>query len=317
MKETDLASFHMSVKCVSRASGRSAPAAAAYRAATRLRDERTGEWHDYARKRGVVHDEIVLPPGAPAWAKEREALWNAAEAAERRSNATVAREFEVALPRELAASERLALARELAQAIAARHRCAVDLALHRPSKDGDQRNHHAHLLCTTRRVGKEGLTEKTRELDEKKSGEVAYWRERWAALQNEALKHKGASERVDHRSFKAQGRTDEPGFHRGPTITAIERRGGWSYVLEREREAANERLARAAAQGRAERERTPTPILDLSGNVAAATRSADEERAAARAAWQALRSQSERPVPPTAPSDIKTPDKSNTRGPER
>jgi MobA/MobL family len=113
----------------------------------------------------VLHRELVLPQDSPAWARQRERLWNAAETPETRKNSTVAREFEIALPSELKASERARLAVDFARAISIKHRCAVDVSVHRPGRGGDTRNHHAHLLCTTRRLGANGFTEKTRELD--------------------------------------------------------------------------------------------------------------------------------------------------------
>jgi len=282
---TAMASYHLSVKVVSRTTGRSATAAAAYRAAARVRDERTGELHDFRRKRGVVHREIVTPAEAPPWAQNRERLWNAAEATEKRRDALTAREFEIALPSELNREQRKALALALAREIVTRHRCAVDVAIHAPSREGDERNHHAHLLCTTRRMSREGLTEKTRELDAKMSGEIARWRARWAELQNEALKVRGVDARVDHRSYRDQGRVEEPTAHKGAVVTAIERRGGWSYVLERQREEANERLARAAEAGRLERQAARSSTLDLSTDI----------RAAAREAWLAARERSSSP----------------------
>ena len=96
-----MAIYHLSVKTISRSQGRSATAAAAYRAAIEIVDERTGEIHDYQRKGGVECTEIILPDNAPDWATDRAALWNAAEQAETRKNSTVAREFEIALPSEL------------------------------------------------------------------------------------------------------------------------------------------------------------------------------------------------------------------------
>jgi hypothetical protein len=249
-----MAIFHLLVKAIGRANGRSATAAAAYRAATRIEDERTGITHDYTRKAGVVHREIVVPDGAPPWATDRVALWNAAELAETRKNSTVAREFEVALPGELAAPERRRLACTLAEEIAARHRCAVDVAIHAPGRGGDNRNHHAHLLMTTRRLAAGGFAEKTRELDDLKSGEVLRWRERWATLVNEHLEERGHAARVDHRSLEAQGESREPSLHKGPAITAIERRGERSIVAERIREDIGERLQVAAELGRVERE---------------------------------------------------------------
>jgi len=198
------------VKTVSRSAGRSATAAAAYRAAVEIADERTGLVHDYSRKSGVEHREIVLPNGAPEWAADRAALWNAAEQAETRKNSTVAREYEIALPAELPAQERRELAMAFAREISERHGVAVDVAIHAPGREGDQRNHHAHLLTTTRRLGPEGLGEKTRELDQRQSGEVDRWRERWAELQNRALERASITERVDHRSMKERGQEPVP-----------------------------------------------------------------------------------------------------------
>lgn len=101
-----MAIYHLSVKTVSRSDGRSATAAAAYRAACKIVDERTGEIHDYTHKQGVVSCDLILPAGSPDWAQNRAQLWNAAEQAERRINSTVAREFEIALPEELNAEQR-------------------------------------------------------------------------------------------------------------------------------------------------------------------------------------------------------------------
>lgn len=221
-----VAIFHMQVQTISRSDGRSATASAAYRSGGSIEDERTGEVHDYTRKRGVEVSELVLPAGAPTWANDRGALWNAAERAENRKNSTVAREIVVALPAELNPKQRAELARTLAAGLVERHGCAVDLAIHAPGAKGDTRNHHAHLLMTTRRLEPEGFTAKTRELDQRKSAEVPHWRERWAALTNEALERAGRSERIDHRSLAAQGIEREPTTHLGPTATAVERRTG-------------------------------------------------------------------------------------------
>jgi ATP-dependent exoDNAse (exonuclease V) alpha subunit len=294
-----VAIYHLTVKCMSRSRGQSATAGAAYRSAQRIHDERTGELHDYSRKGGVLHRELVVPAGAPAWARQRERLWNAAEAAERRRNSTVAREFEVALPAELKAQERAQLAVDFARAIASRHRCAVDVSVHRPGRGGDTRNHHAHLLCTTRRLTAEGFKDKTRELDDAKTGEVAYWRERWAALTNERLKERGLAIRIDHRTLDAQGLERVPTVHKGPLLTALERRGIPARVLRRlEEERALEvqaRLERAAELGRLERERAALDqsILVLSTDIAAARRERDRAAEAERRA----------PEPPKTPGE--------------
>ena len=219
-----MASYHLAVKTVSRSTGRSATAAAAYRAGAEIADERTGLVHDYTRKQGVEYSALVLPADAPKWAEDRASLWNAAEQAETRKNSTVAREFEIALPAELSADERKDLAMSFASEISERHHVAVDVAIHAPGREGDHRNHHAHLLVTTRQLGPEGMGAKTRELDQKQSGEVERWRERWAELQNHSLELSGVAERVDHRSFKRQGLEREPEFKQGPAVTAMERR---------------------------------------------------------------------------------------------
>src|SRR3546814_3988328 len=116
------------------------------------------------------------------------------------------------------------LFRSLAREISERHGVAVDVSIHAPGREGDQRNHHAHLLTTTRRLGPEGLGEKTRELEQKQSGEVERWRERWAEMQNRALELANVPDRVDHRSHQRQGIEQEPTVHMGPSATAMERR---------------------------------------------------------------------------------------------
>lgn len=273
-----MASYHLSVKAIGRSQGRSATGAAAYRAAERIHDARTGELFDYSRKRGVEHREIVVPEAAPSWALQRERLWNAAESAERRKNSTVAREFEVALPAEITASQRRELAVGFARELVQRHGFVADVAIHQPHRVGDHRNHHAHILCSTRRLAGEGFTDKTRELDDRKSGEVEYWRGRWAEVQNAYLKAHGHEARVDHRSLEAQGIDRAPTQHKGPAITGMERRGIQTEVGSRlaaeQRLEIQARLECAAQLGRIERERAglARSILDLSGDLAAAKR---------------------------------------------
>lgn len=248
-----MAIYHLSVKTISRSSGRSAPAAAAYRAGVEIVDARSGEVHNYRRKKGVEFSEIILPPGAPEWASDRATLWNAAERAETRKNSTVAREFEIALPSELPAEERERLARDLACEIVERHRCAIDIAIHAPGKEGDNRNHHAHILLTTRRLTHTGFTEKTRELDDKKTGEVDWWRNRFATLQNERLCQNRIFVRVDHRTLATQGLARMPTTHLGPALSGLRRRGARSFIEERR---ASERLEAAMRAGEMERQMT-------------------------------------------------------------
>ena len=131
-----MAIYHLAMKPISRSSGRSAVAAAAYRSSQRLTNERDGQTHDFTARRGVEHTEIVLPEGVEAeWARDRSTLWNAAEFAEKRKDARVAREVEVALPHELTAEQRLELTREFAHGLADRYGVAADFAIHSPHGD--------------------------------------------------------------------------------------------------------------------------------------------------------------------------------------
>ena len=242
-----MAIYHLSVKTVSRAAGRSATAAAAYRAADVISDERSGLCHDYTRKKGVEHSEIMVPNGVPMY--ERNELWNAAEKAEKRKNSTVAREFEYAIPHELNPKQRVFLVRQICKEIADRHGCAVDFSIHKPH-DKTSKNTHAHILMTTRRMTKDGLGEKTRELDDLKSGEVVYWRERIATITNEHLAAAKIDARVDHRSHKARGLTDIPGSHLGPAVSQIVARCGDSHVIDRIKVQADEAIKKAQRQAR-------------------------------------------------------------------
>jgi hypothetical protein len=219
-----MAIFHMSVKTVGRSAGRTATAAAAYRACEFIACERQGITHDYTKKRGLIQAEIIAPNGAPEWASNRAALWNATEAAETRKNSTVAREFEIALPAELNAEQRQALAQAFTRELVEHHGFAADLCIH-DDHDRNQ-NHHAHILCTTRVLTADGFTTKTRELDEKTSGAVERWRERWAELVNEALERHGHADRVDHRTLAAQGVERAPTQHLGAAAKGYERRTG-------------------------------------------------------------------------------------------
>lgn len=218
-----MAIYHCSVKTVSRSSGRSATAAAAYRSAERIVDDRTGLVHDYRRKSGVVHTQVVVPQGEQVPA--RPDLWNRAEAAERRKNSVVAREVVVALPAELDADRRRDLVAAFSEHLANRYFVAVDVAIHEPDREGDQRNHHAHLLMTTRRLVNGNLEEKTRELDNRNSGEVVHIREAWATAVNAALEHAKQPARVDHRSNRARKIDHPPTVKLGPVVTQMERRG--------------------------------------------------------------------------------------------
>lgn len=292
-KINGMAIYHLSVKAVSRSSGRSATASAAYRAACEILDERTGEIHNYQRKAGVESADIVLPDGAPTWATDRARLWNAVELAEKRKDACVAREYEVALPAELSPDERRRLALDFAKDMANREGCAVDVAIHAPGKGGDNRNHHAHILRTTRKVEADGLGAKldTEKAGRKRSDDLEAVRMRWADMTNARLQENGITARVDHRSLAAQGIDREPTRHLGPAASGYERRTGEPSQkrLDYEAEAA-ERLANAREAGELERQgkATDQTILDLSGDLEAAKR--ERARKPAPEVTQAARS---------------------------
>lgn len=231
-----MALYHLSTKPISRASGRSSVASAAYRAAERLENERDGIVHDFSRRSGVEHTEIVLPAGVDAaWAKERSALWNAAEASEKRKDARAAREIEVSLPHELSGEQRLALTRAFARGLADRYGVAVDFAIHSPHGKTDIRNHHAHIMMTTRKVGSKDFGEKSDlELENKKlqalglptsHEQLRDIRIGWEQRTNEHLARAGLEIRVDHRSHQERGLEIEPTQHIGVHATQMERRG--------------------------------------------------------------------------------------------
>ena len=280
-----MAIYHASTKPIARSAGRSAVAAAAYRAGVDLVDARTGLVHDYTRKGGVELTEILTPDGLGV---ERNALWDAAELAEKRKDARTAREWIVALPSELDAGQRCDLARDFAQALVERYGVAADLAIHAPDREGDHRNHHAHILTTTRQVSRapDGglvlgakahieLSDKARR--ERSLGaaadEVKAVRELWEHTANAALERAGVEARIDARSLQAQGVDREATQHLGAVASEMERRGKESDRGDGNREVSvnNEERARLSAE-----------IIDLQ-----AEREKRERREAARREFEA------------------------------
>lgn len=235
------------VSSIGRSGGRSATAAAAYRTGQKIADHRTGEIHDYTRKTGVESVTMFLPDGAPTMTTAE--LWNLAESAENRKNSQVARELLVALPHELDDQQRRALVAEISTALVQRYGVAAEASIHRPDSEGDQRNHHVHIMFTTRRMAADGtLGEKTRELDVKRTSsvEVTWIRQMVEDTTNRALELAGFDERIDMRSLEEQhaaalaaGNMEAaaaadrlPTVHEGPEVTQIRRRGGQSEVAQ-------------------------------------------------------------------------------------
>jgi hypothetical protein len=221
-----VAVYFLRSKHLSRGKGARATRAAAYRAGERIRDERTSEVHDFSHRQDVAYKEVIVPndlgvSAEMSWTQDRSTLWNAAEHAGLRRNSRVAREWLVLLPPELTPAQRTHLIRTFAADLADRYRSAVDISIHQPRPGADSRNHHAHLLMTTREVTPDGFGPRTslelggRErhllgLPGTPRDEYLSIRERWAQFTNEALHQAGLDARVDHRSFEKQGINREP-----------------------------------------------------------------------------------------------------------
>ena len=234
------AHFHCQYKKFTRAKGQSAVQAAAYRLAASLSDERTGLSHNYTRKQGVSEVLTFAPAGkdSPGWVHDPVRLWNEVEAAEKTNpRALVMHEWEIALPHQLDAAQRREAAREMAQFIADRYGCVAMAAFHDPSRNGDQRNHHLHLMFTPRAIGPEGfvrnkfrnysLRAPEADMNRMMTGaeEIVFIKSQWAAIGNRHLERAGFSPTLDHRSYADQGIDLEPQKHLGPDATAKERRG--------------------------------------------------------------------------------------------
>lgn len=268
-----VAIYHCSIKIISRGKGKSAVAAAAYRAGAQITNERDGITHDYTRKGGVVYTEILLPDNAPAEYADRATLWNAVEKIEKAKNAQLAREIEIALPAEFTREQNISLVREyVKQHFVAAGMCA-DVCIH----DTGGGNPHAHILLTMRpfeQGGKWGAKQKKEYiLDE--SGAKIYdrnkrqykcnsvpatdwneqtkaeeWRAAWADCVNAELKKQDITERIDHRSYERQGVDQIPTIHLGAAASQMEKRGIRTERgnLNREIEISNQRLRQLKAR---------------------------------------------------------------------
>ena len=242
-----IAIYHCSIKIVSRGKGKSAVAAAAYRSGEKLTNEWDGLTHDYTKKGGVVHSEILLPAHTPPAFSDRSILWNSVELSEKSNNAQLAREVEIALPVELSREEQTRLVREYCSSQFVSKGMIADFNLH----DTGGGNPHAHILLTMRPLDEKGawlpkskkeyvLDEngerirlpsgryKTRKVDlvdwnNRENAEV--WRRAWADLANEFLAQNNRPERIDHRSYERQGIDQIPTVHVGVSATQMEKKG--------------------------------------------------------------------------------------------
>lgn len=225
-----MAIYHFSAKIISRANGSSALAAAAYRSASRLHDERLDRHNDFSNKAGVVHSEVLLPDGAPEQLADREKLWNAVEAVELRKDAQLAREIEFAIPRELNQAEGIRLAREFVQAEFVNRGMAADLNVHWDVGADGEAKPHAHVMLALREVDADGFGKKNR--DWNRTDLLEKWRERWAGHVNARLAELGIDARVDHRSLEVQGIDLEPQHKIGPAAARMAEQGLTSERLE-------------------------------------------------------------------------------------
>ena len=240
-----MAIYHFSVQVIGRAAGRSAVAAAAYRSASRLRDDRLGRDQDFSAKRGVVHSEVMLPENAPEEWNDRERLWNDVEAFEKRKDAQLAREVEFAIPREMTQAQGVALARDFVQAEFVDRGMIADLNVHWDVAEDGQPKPHAHVMLTMRSLDENGFGPKAR--DWNRTEFVEHWRERWADHVNERLVELDIDARIDHRSLEAQGIGLEPQTKIGAPAQRIEAAGLEADRAEDHRRIARENGARIVA----------------------------------------------------------------------
>lgn len=215
-----MAIYHFSGKILKRSEGKNALRAAAYRAAEKLTDPTTGEVFDYTRKTGVHESLILAPANAPSWVYDRAELWQQVELAEKRKDAQLARDFDMALPVELDRAQQVELLRGFVQSQFVASGMIADINAH----DLDSDNPHAHVMLTMREISPAGFGKKNRDWNEQSLMED--WRAAWADQCNSALANAGLhSIKIDHRSFERQGLDRVPTVHLGPTASKLEKAG--------------------------------------------------------------------------------------------
>ncbi|WP_313527636.1 MobQ family relaxase [Anaerotignum sp.] len=299
-RRTPIAIYHCSIKIISRGKGKSAVAAAAYRAGEKITNAYDGMVHDYTRKGGVIHTEILLPDNAPTEYADRAILWNAVEKIEKAKNAQLAREIEIALPIELTREQGISLVREYVKEHFVSAGMCADICVH----DTGGGNPHAHIMLTMRpfeQGGEWGAKQKKEYMldpqgnkiyDPKKrqykcnsvpatdwneQTKAEQWRQSWADFCNAALEKYNHTERINHRSYERQGIDQIPTVHLGVAASAMEKRGIPTERgnLNREIEVTNQRLRQLKARIgklqnwlKEERESTaPTTLADYIQNI--------------------------------------------------
>jgi len=236
------------MKIISRGKGKSAIAAAAYRAGEKITNEQTGIIHDYTKKKGVAKSVIILPENAPEQFRDRSILWNAVEKVEKSSNSQLAREVELALPNELLYFNKTSLAFEYIKENFTSKGMIADVNFH----NMDSHNPHVHIMLTMRPLNEDGtwgdkqkkiyhlddngnkIYDKTKRqykcskmqtTDWNERHKAEEWRESWADYCNKYLQYIDSPERVDHRSYERQGIDQIPTIHLGTVCHQMEKRG--------------------------------------------------------------------------------------------
>ena len=241
-----MAIYHFSAQIISRSNGSSSVGSSAYRSGEKIENERTGEVHDYTKKTGIEYTEILTPENAPEWASDRAKLWNQVEKIEKNKNSQLAREINIALPKELSIEKQIDLTREFVRGEFVDQGMVADISIH----DTQKGNPHAHIMLTMRpfengewgaKSKKEYILDKKGEKIKLKSGEyksrkidtvdwnkkenLEKWREQWANYANRTLERNGIKERIDHRTLAEQGIERVPQIHVGTHASAMEKKG--------------------------------------------------------------------------------------------
>ena len=242
-----MAIYYFCIKIISRGKGKSAVAASAYRSGEKIKNEYDGIVHDFTRKGGIAHTEILLPQNAPQEFLDRGILWNSVEKIEKSKNSQLAREIEVALPKELDREKQIELVREYVKENFVKVGMCADIALH----DKNDGNPHAHILLTMRPLNEDKTwgakskkeyifdengekvklkngnykTRKINTVDWNEQDKAEHWRKAWADITNKYLEENSIQEKVDHRSYQRQGIEQIPTIHLGVSATQMEKKG--------------------------------------------------------------------------------------------
>lgn len=242
-----MAIYHLCIKIISRGKGKSAVAASAYRSGEKIKNEYDGIVHDFTRKGGIAHTEILLPQNAPQEFSDRETLWNSVEKVEKNKNSQLAREIEVALPKELDREKQINLVREYVKENFVKVGMCADIALH----DKNDGNPHCHILLTMRPLNEDKTwgakskkeyildengekvklrngnykTRKINTTDWNEQDKAEEWRKAWADITNKYLEENSIQDKIDHRSYQRQGIEQIPTIHLGVSATQMEKKG--------------------------------------------------------------------------------------------